>query len=113
MSSSESNSHDGARRRKEELELVKAFWTLVQNRLENIQRRELVSRTAGDSKFRLEDEERKILYEVNNFGLMPGAAAGLVTLFMLRRSKSLNQQPNRRIPFLPSTHSRSLSSLTL
>jgi hypothetical protein len=28
-------------------------------------------------------------------------------------SKSLNQQPNRRIPNLPSTHSRSLSSLTL
>jgi hypothetical protein len=27
--------------------------------------------------------------------------------------KSLNQQPNRRIPNLPSTHSRSLSSLTL
>jgi hypothetical protein len=30
-----------------------------------------------------------------------------------KKGKSLNQQPNRRIPNLPSTHSRSLSSLTL
>jgi hypothetical protein len=87
-SSSEDNSRDVARSRKEELELVKEFWTVVQNRLEEIQRRES-GKTSGDRSFQLEDEERKILYEINNFGLLPAAAAGLTTLFVLR-----NIRPN-------------------
>jgi hypothetical protein len=92
-SSSENNSRDVARRRKEELELVKDFWTVVQNRAEEIQRREL-GKTSGERSFQLEGEERKIFYEINNFGLLPAAAAGLATLMVLR-----NVRPNmlRRI----------------
>jgi hypothetical protein len=92
-SSSENNSRDVARSNKEELELVKDFWTVVQKRLEEIQRREL-GKTSGDRSFKLEDEERNILYEINNFGLVPAAAAGLATLVVLR-----NVRPNmlRRI----------------
>jgi hypothetical protein len=84
-SESSNNSRDVARSRKEELELVKDFWTVVQKHLESIQRRES-TKTSGDSRsFQLEDEERKILYEINNFGLVPAAAAGLTTLFVLRK----------------------------
>jgi hypothetical protein len=61
------------------------------------------SETDGDSKFTLEDEERKILYEVNNFGLMPGAAAGLVALLMLRRIR-VRTEMLRRIQKPPSAN---------
>jgi hypothetical protein len=89
-SNNASNSRDDARSRKEELELVKDFWTVVQKHLETIQRRESPTTNGSsgskeDSRgFTLEDEERKILYEINNFGILPAAAAGLTTLFVLR-----------------------------
>jgi hypothetical protein len=83
------NSRDDARSRKEELELVKDFWTVVQKHLETIQRRESTKTNENSRSFQLEEEERKILYEINNFGLIPAAAAGLTTLFMLR-----NIRPN-------------------
>jgi len=84
MSDTTNSNRDEARHRKEEIDIIRQFWTVVQKRLEEIQRRELKV-DDGPNKFQLEDEERKILYEVNNFGLMPGAAAGLSILFLLRR----------------------------
>lgn len=100
MASSESSRED-ARRRKEELELVKDFWTVVQQRLQDIQQRELsVVGSGGTGKFELEEEERKILYKVSNVGLVPGVAAGLATLFMLRgiRPNMLRRLSQRQPP---------------
>jgi hypothetical protein len=109
-SESSNNSRDGARSRKEEMELVKDFWTVVQKHLETIQRRESTKTSEDSRSFQLEDEERKILYEINNFGLIPAAAAGLTTLFVLR-----NIRPNmlRRFqgrPKQPPTNTGSGSS---
>jgi hypothetical protein len=66
-----------------ELDLVRDFNTLIREGLKEIQRRDLGKQTSGDRTLQLEDEDRKILYD-SNFGLVPAAAAGLTTLFVLR-----------------------------
>jgi hypothetical protein len=72
----------------QELDLVRDFNTLIRKGLKEVQRRDLGTKGSGDRSFQLEDEDRNILYD-SNFGLVPAAAAGLATLFVLR-----NVRPN-------------------
>lgn len=75
------------------------FLSAFQTKLDQLQRMERRP-TGAASPFKLEDEERKILWQVNNFGLLEGSVAGIVTLITLRRARSaimrrMLQQRNR------------------
>jgi len=82
MASGEGDKSEGKARKEQELQLTQRFIAVFQRRLD------LLRTTMDTDSFKLEPAERKILLEINNFGLMEGVIAGGMTLFVLRRLRS-------------------------
>jgi hypothetical protein len=95
-----------ALRKKEEFNLSLRFVRAIERKVDQIKLRE-----DKDKTFKLEDAEYKALMEINNDGLLQGAAAGLISFFLLRRIRSSlfrrfptttiqqQQQPPPKSPF--------------
>jgi hypothetical protein len=67
---------------KQETALTATFFQVLQNRVDEL------AKGKGSTKFELEEPERRVLLRINNSGLLKGAAAGILTLVLLRRVRS-------------------------
>lgn len=67
-------------RKKEEFNLASRFINAANRKLDQI--------TLRDTNFQLDKAESKVLMEVNNTGLLEGAAAGILSFIVLRRIRS-------------------------
>ena len=69
-------------RAKQELEVSRRFMEVFQRKLD------LLRTTTSSNDFQLEPVEKKLLLQINNFGLAEGVIAGAVSLVVLRKIRS-------------------------
>jgi hypothetical protein len=93
MSAPEDNNsqrREEARMAKSQKEKLRQEGLIVESVLASVQKKlDTIRMTRGASSVKLEAAEKEILLKLNNSGLLPGAAAGILSFVLLRRVRRL------------------------